>query len=309
MHGAGNDFVLLDLLSPQTVFSATGAAASDEQWAALAREMCDRHFGIGSDGLLLVQPSEHGDARMRMFNPDGSESASCGNGIRCLGRYVNDRYGRGASSLRVETGAGITTITVNADDSVTVDMGKPILKPNEIPTTLGGEDALKVGVTIDGEEISLSCVSMGNPHAITFVGPGVLDAYPLEVTGPKVEHHVAFPQRTNFEVCEGLAPDLMRVRVWERGTGITLACGTGACASTVAAALAGKLRPPARVELPGGALTIDWSPGGSVLMTGPAEYVFTGTYPRPNWWDSLATAREDADQKAHSTPLEAAIVG
>jgi diaminopimelate epimerase len=301
MHGAGNDFVLLDLMSPQTVFSSPGSDVSDEQWAALAREMCDRHFGIGSDGLLLVMPSAHGDARMRMFNPDGSESASCGNGIRCLGRYVQDRYGRGTGSLRVETGAGLTTITANDDGTVTVDMGQPILSPRDIPTTLGGDKALGVPLDIEGEQMTVSCVSMGNPHAIIFVGHGVLDNYPLEVTGPKVEHHAAFPQRTNFEVCEVVASDRMRVRVWERGAGITLACGTGACASTVAAALDGRLTPPASVELPGGTLTIDWSPGGSVLMTGPAEYVFSGTYPRPAWWE--AQAPTPAPER------EAAVVG
>src|SRR5205085_8954965 len=130
--------------SPQTVFAAADGSVSDNQWSRLAREMCDRHFGVGSDGLLLVQPSDRADARMRMFNPDGSESASCGNGICCLGRYVQDRYGRGAGSLRVETGAGLTTITVNPDGTVTVDMGKPILAPADIPTTLGGENALGV---------------------------------------------------------------------------------------------------------------------------------------------------------------------
>jgi diaminopimelate epimerase len=238
---------------------------------------------------------------MRMFNPDGSESASCGNGIRCLGRYVQDRYGRGAGNLRVETGAGPTTITVNDDGSVTVDMGQPILTPSQIPTTLGGEKALGVTLDVDGEQIVVSCVSMGNPHAIAFVGPGVLDRYPLEVTGPKVEHHSAFPQRTNFEVCEVVAPDRMRVRVWERGAGITLACGTGACASTVAAALNGRLTPPASVELPGGTLSIDWSSGGPVLMTGPAEYVFSGTYPRPAWWEAKAATPAPA--------REAAVVG
>src|SRR5205085_4646804 len=132
--------------SPQTVFAAADGSVSDNQWSRLAREMCDRHFGVGSDGLLLVQPSDRADARMRMFNPDGSESASCGNGIRCLGRYVIDRYGGGAGKLTVETGAGLTTIAVNPDGSVTVDMGKPVLKPSEVPTKLGSENALDVAI-------------------------------------------------------------------------------------------------------------------------------------------------------------------
>jgi len=206
----------------------------------------------------------------------------------------------------VETGAGLTTITVNADDSVTVDMGQPILAPTEIPTTFSGERALGVKLAVDGQELTISCVSMGNPHAITFVGPDVLDAYPLTLTGPKVEHHTAFPQRTNFEICEVLAPDRMRVRVWERGAGITLACGTGACAATVAAALDGRLRPPAQIELPGGTLTIDWSPGSAVMMTGPAEYVFSGTYPRPDWWETLAVA---PTTRVETATREAAVVG
>ncbi len=277
MHGAGNDFVLLDLLRPDI----TQPLPAD--WRALAVAMCDRHFGIGSDGLLLVlPPSEKGngqaDVRMRMFNPDGSESASCGNGIRCLGRYVHDRYALGKGELRVETGAGVSAIVVNADGTVTVDMGAPILAPEEIPTTLRGENALDVALEVDGERLDLSCVSMGNPHAITFVEAGALERYPLETVGPKVERHPLFPERTNFEVCEVLAPDHMRIRVWERGAGITLACGTGACASTVAAVLGGRLRAPARIDLPGGTLRIDWVSGGTVKMTGPAEYVFTGAY-------------------------------
>jgi diaminopimelate epimerase len=272
MHGAGNDFVLLDLLRTDV----TQQAPLD--WGALAREMCDRHFGIGSDGLLLVLPSAKAEVRMRMFNPDGSESASCGNGIRCLGRYVRDRYGLGTPELSVETGAGLTSITVHPDGLVTVDMGAPIFAPAAIPTTLTGDDALDVPLEVDDRRFTVSCVSMGNPHAITFLEPGVLDAYPLETIGPKVEHHALFPQRTNFEVCEVVAPDQMRVRVWERGAGITLACGTGACAATVAATAAGRVSPPLRVELPGGTLTIDWAPGGTVKMTGPAAYVFTGAY-------------------------------
>ncbi len=271
MHGAGNDFVLLDLFS-------VANTRSDEEWAALARAMCDRHFGIGSDGLLLVLPSDVADARMRMFNPDGSESASCGNGIRCLGRFVHDRYGLRSDGLRVETGAGVAAISMHADGSVTVDMGRPIFAPADIPTTLGGDRAFNVGLSIDGERLVVNCVSMGNPHAVTFVDANRLDDYPLEAIGPKVEHYDLFPRRTNFEVCEVLDERNMRVRVWERGAGITLACGTGACASAVVATATGRVRPPVNVELPGGVLSIDWREGGTVLMTGPTAYVFAGTY-------------------------------
>jgi len=271
MHGAGNDFVLLDLF-------ATGNTRPDEEWPALARAMCDRHFGIGSDGLLLVLPSDVADARMRMFNPDGSESASCGNGIRCLGRFLHDRYGLGGDGLSVETGAGIGAISIHDNGSVTVDMGRPIFSPADIPILFGGENALDVALTIDGERLTVSCVSMGNPHAVTFVDGDRLATYPLEAIGPKIEHYDLFPQRTNFEVCEVLDERNLRVRVWERGAGITLACGTGACASAVIATTMGRVRQPVNVELPGGVLTIDWHEGGPVLMTGPTKYVFTGTY-------------------------------
>jgi diaminopimelate epimerase len=293
MHGAGNDFVLLDFL-----YEAPPVHESD--WSDLARAMCDRHFGIGSDGLLLVVPSDVADARMRMFNPDGSESASCGNGIRCLGRYVRDRYGLGMPALRVETGAGVTTITMAVDGRVTVDMGKPIFDPTEIPTTLSGADALDVTLSLGDLELPVGCVSMGNPHAVMFVEPGVLDDYPLEQVGPRVERHPLFPARVNFEVCEVVAPDHMRVRVWERGAGITLACGTGACAATVVATRAGRLRPPARVDLPGGQLTIDWTEGGSALMTGPTAYVFTGTWSKGE--AALTSTLSQRERESSPTP-------
>ncbi|MPZ15678.1 MAG: diaminopimelate epimerase [Chloroflexi bacterium] len=275
MHGAGNDFILVDLLGEQSPGIGPG---EDAAWSALARSMCDRHFGIGSDGLLLVAPSDTADVRMRMFNPDGSESASCGNGIRCLGRYVRDRHGLGRPELRVETGSGVSAIAVAPDGSVSVDMGAPVFEPSRIPAVVSGDDALKVMLNLDGHAVAVSCVSMGNPHAVTFVERGGLDAYPLETVGPKVERHATFPERTNFEVCEVLAPDHLRVRVWERGAGVTLACGTGACASAVVAAVKGHARSPVRVGLPGGQLSIEWSEGRSVLMTGPTAYVFTGTW-------------------------------
>ncbi|MBM2812073.1 MAG: diaminopimelate epimerase [Chloroflexi bacterium] len=302
MHGAGNDFVLVDLLNPQSAIQD-----SQPDWSELARQVCDRHFGIGSDGLLLVLPSASADARMRMFNPDGSESASCGNGIRCLGRYVRDRYGLGDPALHVETGAGPTTITVRKDGLVTVDMGRPIFNAADIPTTIIGDDALDVTLSLDGERIPVSCVSMGNPHAVTFVEPGILDAYPLDSIGPRVEHHPLFPQRTNFEVCEVLAPDHMRVRVWERGAGITLACGTGACAAAVVGAMTGRIQPPVRIDLPGGQLEIDWNREGAVFMTGPAKYVFTGTWSTPI--PTLLRVESPAPHQRMLVTAEASIVG
>jgi diaminopimelate epimerase len=286
MHGAGNDFVLLDLMTPSTVQDQT----VDEQWSRLARRLCDRHFGIGSDGLLLVLPSERADARMRMFNPDGSESASCGNGIRCLGRYVHERYGLGDPDLRVETGAGMTTIIVHDDGTVTVDMGKPILIPAQIPVQAEGDHALDLQLDVEGSSLRVSCVSMGNPHAISFLGAGELGGYPLGVIGPRVETHSRFPLRTNFEICEVVDAHRLRVRVWERGAGITLACGTGACATVVAAVTAGRVTSPVVVELPGGELSIEWVPGATVRMTGPAEYAFTGSIPADFLRESAASS-------------------
>jgi diaminopimelate epimerase len=295
MHGAGNDFVLLDLYS-------SGNLRSDEDWAGLARAMCDRHHGIGADGLLLVLPSEVADARMRMFNPDGSESASCGNGIRCLGRFLRDRHGLRTDGMRVETAAGISAISIHGDGSVSVDMGEPVFAPAEIPLTIGGETAMNVELTVDGRAFEVSCVSMGNPHAVTFLDLNTLDEYPLEAVGPRVEHHPLFPERTNFEACEVLDEHRMRVRVWERGAGITLACGTGACASAVIAATQGRIQSPVNVELPGGVLSIDWHEGGPVLMTGPTAYVFTGA-----WSEAVSVPAEELEpERAEAEPVGSA---
>ncbi|MSQ24373.1 MAG: diaminopimelate epimerase [Chloroflexi bacterium] len=283
MHGLGNDFVLLDLFEEP-------AEASAVDWATLAKEVCDRHFGIGADGLLLLLPGSSADIRMRIFNPDGSEAENCGNGIRCLGRYFHDRHRSELPEIHVETGAGPATIWVHADGLVTVDMGTPIFTPALIPVLAPGSEALDVQVALDGQAIPVSCVSMGNPHAITFVGSDGVGAYPLESVGPLVERHPLFPRRTNFEVCEVVDSHRMRIRVWERGAGLTLACGTGACASVVAAQRRGLVEGVVAVELPGGTLNIEWDGTGSVLMTGPADYVFTGSYsPRASAPASSAT--------------------
>ena len=273
MHGLGNDFVLLDgLANPVEHLDA----------AALAVEVCDRHFGIGADGLLMLLPTEEGrdaDVRMRIFNPDGSEAESCGNGIRCLGRYFHDRHHPDVPEIRVQTEAGPATVWVHQDGTVTVDMGAPIFDPERIPVDLRGADAMDVTLSVPSRQaIRASCVSMGNPHAVTFVARGQLEAYPLDVVGPEVEHLNRFPHRTNFEICEVIDEQRLRVRVWERGAGLTLACGTGACASVVVAQRRGLVSGPVAVELPGGELRIEWDGVGSVLMTGPADYVFTGGY-------------------------------
>lgn len=268
MHGLGNDFVVLDLL----------VDGLQLDWAQLAIEMCDRHFGIGADGILLLLPSDQADFRMRIFNPDGSEAESCGNGIRCLGRYYRERHAPNAEQIRVQTGGSPAIIWVRDDRMVTVDMGAPIFTPAEIPVEVGTPDALTMSVDLHDRDIPVGCVSMGNPHAVTFVEPGDLDSYPLEEIGPRVEHYAKFPRRINFDVVEVVDPHRVRIRVWERGAGPTLACGTGACASVVVAKRGGLVQETVTAELPGGELAIEWAEGGHVLMTGPAEYVFTGAY-------------------------------
>lgn len=278
MHGAGNDFILLDLTAAPT-------DAVDRDWALLAQQACDRHFGIGADGILLLLPSNQADVRMRIFNLDGSEAQMCGNGIRCIARYYHDRYASERSEISVETLAGLNPVQVRPSGAVTVDMGAPIFRAADIPVAVAGEQAFDVALDLPERSFIVSCVSMGNPHAVTFVDAGVLADLPLDVIGPQVEHHSLFPERVNFEVCEVMGSDALRVRVWERGAGLTLACGSGACASVVVAQRQGRVHGPVRVELPGGQLTIEWDGAGSVFMTGPAEYAFTGSYqlvPRQN---------------------------
>ncbi|MBI4214246.1 MAG: diaminopimelate epimerase [Chloroflexi bacterium] len=281
MHGLGNDFVLLDILAGPLGYR-------EEDWAPLAVEVCDRHFGIGADGLVLLLPGEDADVRMRIFNSDGSEAETCGNGIRCLARYFHDRYRPDSPEIRVQTEAGPAAIRVDEGGSVTVDMGAPIFDPERIPVATLGAGAVDLELPLpNGQAVHVDAVSMGNPHAVTFLQSGEVEPYLLDVVGPQVEHLPVFPKRTNFEVCEIIDPHRLRVRVWERGAGLTLACGTGACASVVAAQRRGLASSPVTVELPGGELTIQWDGRGSVLMTGPADYVFTGAYasktdPHPN---------------------------
>ncbi|MFH1538677.1 MAG: diaminopimelate epimerase [bacterium] len=271
MHGLGNDFVLL------------GEAAKNP--AALSRRLCDRHFGIGADGLIFVTPSEGADFRMRIFNPDGSEPEMCGNGIRCAAKYYVERRMEGQRDgefeLSVETLAGkrLVTIARSADgqvEKVTVDMGEPILEPREIPARMDGERALDRPLDVDGEQFTVSCVSMGNPHCIIF---GDSDPKTIDVpeTGSKIENHPAFPNRTNVEFAWAKSREEVVVRVWERGAGETLACGTGACATAVAGGLTGRLGERVAVRLPGGALDIRWAGSGPVFMTGPAVEVFSGS--------------------------------
>ncbi|MCF4969873.1 diaminopimelate epimerase [Nostoc sp. CMAA1605] len=269
-HGLGNDFILIDNRASKT------PVLSPEK----AVQLCDRHFGIGADGVIFALPGEKDtDYTMRIFNSDGSEPEMCGNGIRCLAGFIADLEGisRNQDTYRIHTLAGVITPQLMPDGQIRVDMGLPRLLASEIPTTLSGADGKVINqpLEVEGKSWDVTCVSMGNPHCITFV-PDVA-AIPLETIGPKFEHHPAFPQRTNTEFIEVVSRDYLKMRVWERGAGITLACGTGACASLVAAVLNDKCDRAATVELPGGLLEIEWSElDQRVYMTGPAERVFTG---------------------------------
>ncbi|GBF81443.1 diaminopimelate epimerase [Aphanothece sacrum] len=271
-HGLGNDFILIDNRSSQTPL------VSPEQ----AIKMCDRHFGIGADGVIFALPGvDNTDYTMRIFNSDGSEPQMCGNGIRCLARFLAELEGGESigKTYRIHTLAGVISPRIEAQGQVKVDMGTPYLMAQEIPTTLGTpqDKVINQPLSVGGQSWSVTCVSMGNPHCITFVDD--VAAIDLESIGPKFEHHPVFPERTNTEFIEVVRPDYLKMRVWERGAGITLACGTGACASVVAGVLTGNCARHCTVELPGGCLTIEWSVvDGRLYMTGPAEKVFTGQY-------------------------------
>ncbi len=274
MQGLGNDYVYVNGFS-QTVNDP----------AALAKRISDRHLGIGSDGLVLILPSRTQDVRMRMFNPDGSEAEMCGNAIRCVGKYVHDHGISTKDMLRVETGAGVKIVRLIKEGGevcgATVDMGEPILAPADIPAVLPegaqGDRFLSLPVTVDGKDYAVTAVSMGNPHAVVFMDG--IDDLDLPVIGPKFENHPLFPQRTNTEFVEVVNEARVRMRVWERGTGETLACGTGACAVAVASFLNGRTGRIVEVELRGGLLRIKWDEtDGHVYMTGPAATVYDGTF-------------------------------
>ncbi|EDX84299.1 diaminopimelate epimerase [Synechococcus sp. PCC 7335] len=247
-----------------------------------AVDVCDRNFGIGADGVIFVLPGKEGaDYSMRIYNSDGSEPEMCGNGIRCLAKFIADLEEEHneptlPKSYGVHTLAGIIRPELKPDGQVTVDMGEPILTAREIPTTLGQPDGKVIDetLTVAGENWQVTCVSMGNPHCITFVDD--VEAVPLADIGPRFEHHEAFPARINTEFVEVVRPDFLRMKVWERGAGPTLACGTGTCALVVAAVLNGKCDRQTTVELPGGNLEIEWANNNRVYMTGPATLVFSG---------------------------------
>lgn len=272
MHGLGNDYVYVSLFDQKV----------PTDLPALARAVSDRHRGIGSDGLILIGPSERADARMRMFNADGSESEMCGNGIRCVAKYVHDHGIASKDRVTIETGRGVLTLDLTMArgkvEQVRVDMGAPILDPAEIPTTLPGHPVVQAPVNVEGHDLRLTAVSMGNPHAVAFVGD--VATFPVEALGPVLEHHPAFPMRVNVHFVQVLGSEEVRMRTWERGSGITMACGTGACAVCVAGVLAGRTGRSLLAHLPGGDLRLEWpADDASVFMTGPATEVFSGEWP------------------------------
>jgi len=272
MHGAGNDYIYLDCFRDPL----------PRDPASLSRAISDRHFGVGSDGLILICPSDKAEARMRMFNADGSEAEMCGNGIRCLAKYLYDHGIVRKPVLSVETGRGILRLELEIRSGsvhqVRVDMGEPILERARIPTTLNGDPPIHVPLEVGGQTLMVSCVSMGNPHCITFVGMAT-DAL-VHGLGPAIEHLSVFPRRTNVEFVVVNRGDDVTVRVWERGSGETLACGTGACAVAVAGVLAGRTQRQILAHLPGGDLQLNWSAiDNHVYLTGPAVKVFSGEWP------------------------------
>ena len=270
MQGLGNDYLYINCLE-QTV--------TDPE--ARARKISDRHFGIGSDGLVLILPCEEADFRMRMFNADGSESEMCGNAARCVGKYIHDRGLSDKTEIRLMTGAGIKVLKLTVENGKTqkvlVDMGEPILEAAEIPVLLPAGKVIDVPVDAAGQQFRITCVSMGNPHAIIFVNDA--DTFDVHGIGAQMEVHPLFPRKTNVEFVTVKDRQHLRMRVWERGTGETLACGTGASATLVAAVLNGVSERKAILELNGGPLTIEWDPvTNHVYQEGPAEFVFDCDY-------------------------------
>jgi diaminopimelate epimerase len=288
MQGLGNDFILIDCIAQACPFTF-----DDEQIINISKHLCDRRFGIGADQILLLYPSKTADFKMTIFNADGSEVEMCGNGIRCLAKYVWDRGLSYEKILSIETLAGIIK-PEKAGDLVKVDMGEPIFEPERIPVNvreseirnqilplnspvgMGGNKRVVIDypLRIEDREFKISSVSMGNPHAIIIVDD--VSEFPVTYYGPRIETHPIFPKRTNVEFIQALSDRELKMRVWERGSGETLACGTGASASAVAANLKGLTGRSVTIHLPGGDLLIDWAEDNHVYMTGPAAEVFKG---------------------------------
>jgi diaminopimelate epimerase len=285
MHGIGNDYIYVDCVRQPP----------PREPAALARRVSDRHFGVGSDGLILICPSEVADVRMRMFNADGSEAEMCGNGVRCVAKFVHDYGIARKDRLTIETGRGVLTLDLTVSNGkvaeVCVDMGAPVLMPSDIPTTLPGERVVDAPLPTweaardlpkllqpAGASAQVTCVSMGNPHAVIYCRNA--SKVPLATVGPVLEGAPVFPRRANIHFVQVHSPEEATVRTWERGSGITLACGTGACAVCVAGVLTGRTGRRLLTHLPGGDLRLHWSEAdGHVYKTGPAVEVFSGEWP------------------------------
>ena len=271
MQGLGNDYVYVNCFKEKI-----------DNPPELARRISDRHFGVGSDGLIMINPSDKADFEMEMYNADGSRGEMCGNGIRCVAKYVYDYGLTDKTHISVETLGGIKYLDLTVEEGkvqmVKVDMGKPELEPLKIPVKASGDKAVDEPILVGGNEYRMTCVSMGNPHAVIFIGCDVRE-FPLEEIGPKFENHERFPNRVNTEFVRVIDRRTAEMRVWERGSGETLACGTGACAVAVACALNGFTEDEVTVRLLGGDLQIRWDrEKDTVFMTGPAEVVFDGEW-------------------------------
>lgn len=270
MHGCGNDYVYVDCTNEMI-----------ENPSEVSKYVSDRHFGIGSDGLILICSSETADFRMAMYNADGSEGAMCGNGIRCVAKYVYDKGLTDKENISIETKSGIKELELTVEDGkvslVKVNMGTPILKAKDIPVDVDTEKCIDSDINVDGKDYKITCVSMGNPHAVTFIDEDV-KTFPIEKIGPKFENHPMFPDRVNTEFVQVLNRHEVNMRVWERGSGETLACGTGTCATVVACVLNGLTDDEVTVHLLGGDLFIKYDrENDTVWMTGPAVIAFEGT--------------------------------
>lgn len=277
LQGLGNDFVLVD------------AQSKDRDWSRLARAICRLHFGIGADGLLILLHSEEADFRMRVFNPDGSEAEACGNGLRCFVRYLVDHKMVSGDAFNIETMSGVRPAKLIKDENnslkIQVGMGKPEFNPKNIPVALepgkGKTFDIMTGdypLEMSGRKMRLNFVSMGNPHAVCFIDEPVAD-FPLKNIGPAVEKYKLFPKGINFEVARVISRSRIEMRVWERGVGETLACGSGACAVAIAAKLLGICDAKVEVLLCGGIAEVEWNKKGEALLIGPAEPVFSGEWP------------------------------
>ena len=266
MHGLGNDFILIYQTKEPSV----------AEFSVLARKMCDRYVGVGADGLAVLYPSDKADLAMRIFNTDGSMAEQCGNVMRCVARYYYEKISSRKNTFAIETKVGVQSVWMDGDN-VRVDMGKPVLVPERIPVRMSGEKVVNQPIEAETASFQFTAVSMGNPHAVIEVESA--DTFPVEKWGPVLEKHEMFPQKANIEFVTYHSPQEIMMRVWERGVGQTMACGSGACATVVAGVLSGRCERKAKVHLMGGELLIEWNEQDQhVYMTGPAEFVYEGVW-------------------------------